>query len=68
MRAPSMTLSEMTVLPEQGKSPLPRNNFRFGHRTPTDGVEVEKKRARADYWVPGSRAEDKLVQIRTTES
>ena len=56
----------MIVLPEMGESPLPRRNFRFGHRTPTDGVEVEKKRARADYWVPGTRAEDKLVQIRTT--
>jgi formate dehydrogenase major subunit len=59
---------KMTVLPEQGEPPLPRRNFRFGHRTPTDGVEVEKKRARSDYWVPGTKTEDKLVQIRTTTS
>jgi len=57
---------KMTVLDEQGETPLPRRNFRFGTRTPTDGVEVEKKRARSDYWVPGTKAEDKLVQIRTT--
>ncbi len=56
----------MTVLPEQGETPLPRRNFRYGKRTPTDGVEVEKKRARADYWLPGTKAQDKLVQIRTT--
>lgn len=58
---------KMTVLPDQGDSPLPRRNFRFGHRTPTDGVEVEKKRARADYHVPGSKPQDKLVQIKTME-
>ncbi|MEO7028263.1 MAG: molybdopterin-dependent oxidoreductase, partial [Acidobacteriaceae bacterium] len=57
---------KMTVLGEVGESPLPRRNFRFGQRTPTDGVEVEKKRARTDYWLPGTKAEDKLVQIRTT--
>jgi formate dehydrogenase major subunit len=57
---------KMTVITEKGDSPLPRRNFRFGHRTPTDGVEVEKKRAREDYWVPGTKPQDKLVQIRTT--
>ncbi len=56
---------KMTVLPEQGDSPLPRRNFRFGTRTPTTGVEVEKKRARADYHMPGTKPEDKLVQIKT---
>ncbi|HEY4356407.1 MAG TPA: formate dehydrogenase subunit alpha [Acidobacteriaceae bacterium] len=56
---------KMTVLPEQGDSPLPRRNFRFGHRTPTDGIEVERKRARADYHMPGTRPEDKLVQIKS---
>lgn len=56
---------KMTVLGEKGESPLPRKNFRFGSRTPTDGVEVEKKRARTDYHVPGTRAADKLVQIET---
>jgi formate dehydrogenase major subunit len=56
---------KMTVLPEMGASPLPRKNFRFGERTPTGGVEVEKKRARLDYHVPGTKAADKLVQIKT---
>jgi formate dehydrogenase major subunit len=56
---------KMTVITDEGNSPLPRRNFRFGQRTPTDGVEVEKKRARSDYNVPGTKAEDKLVQIRT---
>jgi len=59
---------KMTVLEDKGESPLPRRNFRFGKRTPTSGVEVEKKRARADYHVPGSRPGDKLVQIKTTEA
>jgi formate dehydrogenase major subunit len=59
------TSVKMTVLTERGESPLPRRNFRFGQRTPTTGVEVERKRARADYHVPGSRPEDKLVQIET---
>ncbi len=56
----------MTVIDEDGTTPLPRRNFRFGERTPTSGVEVEKKHARADYFVPGTRREDKLVQIETT--
>ena len=57
----------MKVLPEQGENPLPRRNFRWGTRTPTSGVEVEKKRARADYYLPGTRQRDKLVQIETTK-
>ena len=61
---------KMTVIdgpaPNGGRTPLPRNNFRYGQRTPTMGVEVEKKRARADYTVPGTRPQDKLVQIQTT--
>jgi formate dehydrogenase major subunit len=57
---------KMTVLQDRGDSPLPRRNFRFGKRTPTDGVEVEKKRARLDYHVPGTQPADKLVQIKTT--
>ncbi len=58
---------KMTVLDQVGEPPLPRRNFRFGSRTPTDGVEVEKKWAREDYWLPGTRVQDKLVQIKTTE-
>jgi formate dehydrogenase major subunit len=56
----------MTVIAEEGTTPLPRRNFRFGERTPTSGVEVEKKRARADYYMPGTRPHDRLVQIETT--
>ena len=58
----------MTVLPEMGANPLPRRNFRYGTRTPTTGVEVERKRARADYHVPGTKQADKLVQIKTMEA
>jgi len=58
---------KMTVLPEMGESPLPRRNFRFGSRTPAEGVDVAARRARADYHVPGSRPQDKLVQIKTME-
>jgi formate dehydrogenase major subunit len=45
---------KMTVLPEKGDSPIPAHNFRFGHRTPQRGVEVERKWAREDYRLPGS--------------
>jgi len=46
---------------ENGESPLPRQNSRFGHPTPQHGVEVERKWKRADYSLPGSD----LVQLRT---
>jgi formate dehydrogenase major subunit len=42
----------MVVLPEVGKSPLPRVNSRFGHPTPQHGVEVQRKWKRDDYEVP----------------
>jgi formate dehydrogenase major subunit len=60
------TAVSMTVLPEQGDNPLPRKNFRYGTRTPQDGLEVERKWSRPDYHVPGSAAADKLVQISST--
>jgi formate dehydrogenase major subunit len=60
------TSVSMTVLPEQGENPLPRKNFRYGTRTPTSGVEIERKWARPDYHVPGSSPADKLVQIAST--
>ena len=44
----------LLLLGENGKSPLPRSNPRFGHRTPQRGVEVERKWQRPDYRVPGS--------------
>jgi formate dehydrogenase major subunit len=45
----------MDVLPEAGDSPLPRINSRFGHPTPQNGVEVERKWSRSDYRVPGTQ-------------
>jgi len=60
------TAVHMTVLPEQGDSPLPRRNFRYGTRTPQPGLEIERKWARADYHLPGTRPSDKLVQIEST--
>jgi len=56
----------MTLLPEQGPGPLPRSNFRFGKRTPQNGVEIERKWARTDYTLPGSGSVEKLVQIKAT--
>ncbi|MHB1938000.1 MAG: formate dehydrogenase subunit alpha [Acidobacteriaceae bacterium] len=61
------TSVQMVPLPEQGASPLPRNNFRFGHPTPQNGVEVERKWKRSDYRLPGTAADDKLVQIANTQ-
>jgi formate dehydrogenase major subunit len=43
-----------------------KRNFRFGHRTPQEGVEVEMKWQRADYYLPGTKPRDELVQIKTT--
>jgi predicted molibdopterin-dependent oxidoreductase YjgC len=37
------TAVRMQVLGEEGESPLPRRNSRFGHPTPQRGVEVERK-------------------------
>ena len=53
------TSVHMQILPEIGESPLPRVNPRFGHPTPQEGVEVERKWKRPDYRLPGSQ----LVQI-----
>jgi len=48
------TSVHLDVLPEIGESPLPRINFRFGHPTPQNGVEVDRKWKRPDYRVPGT--------------
>jgi len=53
------TSVHMQILPEIGESPLPRVNPRFGHPTPQQGVETERKWKRPDYRFPGSE----LVQI-----
>ncbi len=53
------TAVRMEILGTNGKnggtSPLPRTNPRYGHRTPTSGVEVEKKWARPDYVSPAEK-------------
>ena len=56
---------QMTVLPYHGPNPLRMINFRNGHPTPQNGVEVERKWKRADYRMPGTQREanDGLVQI-----
>ena len=60
------TSVHMTVLPEQGENPLPRRNFRYGTRHPQMGLEIERKWAKPDYHLPGTREADKLVQIAST--
>jgi formate dehydrogenase major subunit len=55
------TSVHLNVLPEVGESPLPRINPRFGHPTPQNGVEVERKWKRPDYTPPGNG----LVQLQT---
>lgn len=55
------TSVHMNVLSEVGESPLPRINSRFGHPTPQNGVEVERKWKRQDYAPPGNG----LVQLQT---
>ena len=54
----------LTVLPEIGENPLPRTNSRWGHPTPQNGVEVERKWQRADYRIPGPQ----LVQIQPRQA
>jgi formate dehydrogenase major subunit len=56
---------EMVLLEETGENPLPRANFRNGRRTPQMGVEVSRKWDRDDYHLPGTRASDELIQIKT---
>lgn len=58
---------EMVVLEQDGDNPLPKSNFRNGHRTPQMGVEVAQKWERSDYHVPGTMGSDHLVQIKTVE-
>ena len=58
------TSVQMNVLAEVGESPLPRINSRFGHPTPQNGVEVERKWKRADYTAPGNG----LVQLQTQKT
>lgn len=60
------TAVRLEPLPERGESPLPRLNFRFGTRTPQNGVEVERKWNRNDYKMPDGASRgtsEPLVQI-----
>lgn len=43
---------KMEIISHDGPSPLPRHNFRYGKRTPVEGVEVEQKWQRPDYIRP----------------
>ncbi|WP_119673806.1 formate dehydrogenase subunit alpha [Deinococcus sp. RM] len=47
------TRVRLDVLHDVGPNPLPATNPRWGHPTPQDGVEVERKWARPDYVFPG---------------
>ena len=60
------TAVRMRILEPKGRSPLTAENYRNGRRTPQQGVEVERKWARGDYHLPGTRNADKLVQINST--
>jgi formate dehydrogenase major subunit len=53
-------------LGKKRRHPLGPGNFRFGTRTPQNGPEIERKWARPDYHLPGTKPEDKLVQIAST--
>jgi len=52
---------------KKDRAPLGPGNFRFGTRTPQSGVEIERKWARSDYSLPGTRSDDKLIQIKTSK-
>ena len=56
------TSVHLKLLGKNGENPLPRTNSRFGHPTPQNGVEVERKWKRKDYTQPGNG----LVQIKTS--
>jgi formate dehydrogenase major subunit len=55
------TVVRMRVLSEKSEIPLPRINHRFGHPTPQQGIEVERKWRQPRYHVPGNGP----VQIQT---
>jgi formate dehydrogenase major subunit len=61
-----LSVSITHVSDSPGFNPLPPENFRNGHRTPQQGVEVERKWSRPDYQLPGTHPADKRVQIQTT--
>jgi len=58
------TSVRMRVLEASGNSPLRKDDHRYGHPTPQNGVEIERKWKRSDYRMPGSEAQTQLVQIK----
>jgi formate dehydrogenase major subunit len=51
---------QMKIL-DKRDSPLPKQNFRYGHPTPQNGVEVQRKWRQPGYSLPGSD----LIHIET---
>ncbi|HEX3746890.1 MAG TPA: formate dehydrogenase subunit alpha [Bryobacteraceae bacterium] len=47
------TSVRLQVLAVKGESPLPKSNFRFGHPTPQNGVDIEAKWKQPGYRFPG---------------
>jgi len=48
--------AKMEVLQDRPRRALPKNNFRYGQRTPQRGVNIDAKRSRADYQNPVTSA------------
>lgn len=48
---------KMEIIEAKGESPLPRNNFRFGVRTPQSGIGISDKWERSDYVPPPASTE-----------
>jgi formate dehydrogenase major subunit len=48
---------EVLPYPNEG-SPLPPHNFRYGRRTPNEGVQVEVKWAQPNYVLPPRTQQD----------
>ncbi len=61
------TAVRMEVLARDGKSPLPRINHRFGHPTPQNGVEVERKWRQPGYRFPGELIQIESPRIETDQ-
>ncbi|WP_447554998.1 formate dehydrogenase subunit alpha [Vreelandella sp. EE22] len=49
---------KLEVLDRPATTPLPAHNYRFGQRTPNEGVAVEVKWANSDYTLPPARQTD----------
>ena len=55
----------MTVLPEQGENPLPRQKLPLRHPPPADRRRDRAQVGAPDYRLPGTSEADKLVQIKS---